>query len=177
MVRELTFTPRKMRGQRRLFRWLRGWKNSFSEWPYSRDIVEYPYWNEKIPVPLGLVQGKNARMKTVIQCAQFLLDATARLAAHKPDWAAGMRATCLIAVSDMFGSEVCLYNDEEYFQKQISEERTQYTIKERIQGKSLARRWNLTVPDEFQELGLRVVMPDPEDGDYRSEWWFFGELD
>lgn len=175
-MRELTFSPRKLRGQRRLFKWLRGWTDSFTVWPYSRDILEYPYWNEKIPVPFGLVQGKNARMKTVIRCAQFLLDATANLAAHKPDWAAGMRATCLISTPDMFGSELCLYHDEEYFQRQISEEHSQYTIKERIEGTSLARRWNLTVPAGLQELGLRVRMPDPEDGDYEAEWWFYGEL-
>lgn len=176
-MRQLTFTPRKLRGQRRLFRWLTGWKNSFAEWHYSRDILEYPYCNEKIPVPFSLVQGKKARMKTVIRCVQLLLDAAALMAANRPDWARDTRVICSIATPDMFGSEICLYIDEEYFQHQISDEHTEYSIKERIAGKSLARRWNLTVPAGFRELGIRVFNPDPEDGDYKSEWWFFGEVE
>ena len=116
-------------------------------------------------------------MSSVIRCAQLLLDATAGLAHSRPEWAKNYRMTCCIQTPDMFGSEICIYLDEEYFQHQVSPVRDKFTIKERITESSLAKRWNLAVPQGFQELGLRVFMPDPEDGDYRNEWWFYGELD
>lgn len=176
IVRSLCFTNKKLRGQRRLFRWLRGWANSFSNSFPSSDMLESPYWNWKIPVPCTLVEGRRARKSTVIQCAQLLLDATANLAASRPEWAKGCRAACVIVTPEVFGSEVCLYMNEEYFQNQISPAREGDLVKELVTGKSLAQRWGLNVPPGFQELGLQVVVSDPEDGDYRNEWWFFGEL-
>jgi hypothetical protein len=168
---------KKLRGQRRHFEWLRSWTRTFFLLYPPRDMHKHAYWNWKIPISFDLVAGRRGRIRNAIHCAQLLLDATAGLIAARPEWAKDCRVTCNIQTPDMFGSEVCLYIDEDYFQEHISPEHGEYRIKERLPGKSLARRWNLSVPEGFQELGVSVFDPDPEDGDYRNEWWFFGELD
>lgn len=172
----MRLSNRKLRGQRRLFRRLHAWsKNFLSNFP-ARDILEHSYWSWKIPVPYSLVQGRRARMKAVVHCAQLLLDATARMRDNRPNWANDLRITCCISTQDVFASEICLYIDEEYYQRMISPVNGEYEVKERILGGSLAKRWNLVLPDGFDEIGVRVFWSNDEDDDYQTDWWFFGDV-
>ena len=82
----------------------------------------------------------------------------------------------MVSTPDMFGSEVCIYLDKDYYQKMITPSESGYETKNSIVGRSLAREWNLSMPDGFGEIGIRVFIPDGEDGDYCGEWWFLGEV-
>lgn len=177
MMRGFMSENKKLRGKKRLFARLRGWSEGLVGRPAPEDIGEYPYWNWKLPAPIGLVEGKRAGKRLAIGCAQLLIDAADRLSRTRPAWAAGCRVVCHITTPDMFGSEVCVYMDEGHFQRQISPVSGKYETKERIAGKSLARRWRLILPEGFGEVGVRVFQPDEEDGDYRSEWWLFGDVE
>lgn len=167
----------KTRGTRRRLNRLRRWAEGFAGNFPSRDIATHSHWNRKIPVHSGLAEGEKARHSTIVECVRSLIAATDRLVASKPEWARGFRVTCCISVPDAFASEICIYMDEGYFQRQISPANDRHGIKKRIRDYSLSKRWNLVLPDGFHEVGVRVVKPDDEHGDYRSDWWFFGEVE
>ena len=167
---------KRVRGKRRRCDWLRRWAECFEDWfPLTGDFRRDAYCNWKLPVNRGLVEGRHARDRMRICCARHLLNAAERLSRSKPDGAGHCRIVAMIGLPDMFGSEVCVYSDEEYFHYQTNPVTEQYRITERIEGRSLARRWGIRLPDGFRERGLRVHIPDDEDGDYRGEWWFWSD--
>lgn len=175
-MRAMNFANRKLRGKKRIFAWLRRWSEGFSTMYPPGDIARLGYWNWKIPVPQELVEGRRAKPRWSIACAQLLVDAAAHLRAARPEWTRDCRIVCCLTVPCLFGSEVCVYRDEEYFLHQVSPVRGAYEIKERIVGRSLVEQWGLVMPEEFGELGVSVFQPDDEDGDYRSDWWFLGDV-
>ncbi|MEM9245175.1 MAG: DUF3916 domain-containing protein [Cyanobacteria bacterium P01_F01_bin.153] len=178
-MRRLARSDKKLRGIPRRLRSLRKWSESFAgQFPYDPSPSEL-YWNIKIPVHIYLVEGRYSTGDTRRQCAQQMIDACTRIKQAKPPQSK-TRVTCLIAVPDMFTSEICLYFDEEYFQSFLKEGEGKYGKSERILDRSLSQELGLTIPADFHEVGMSIYCPSGyfkhRTWGYTRERWYFGEV-
>lgn len=169
---------KKLRNLPRRLRALRRWAESFEgRFPSARDLGENPrYWNWKIPVDWAVLQGRYASAESRREAAQCLIDACAALLRAKPEWAAGYRVTCVVCDPDVFGSELCIYLDEDYFRDSVEAKRDEDGERTLIQGRSLAAEWRLVLPPGVDELGVRVESAGSEQDRYVGDHWRYGEV-
>ncbi|MFS7222820.1 DUF3916 domain-containing protein [Rahnella inusitata] len=76
-MRRFVLSNKKLRGVSRRLRSLKKWSESYeNRFPdIQNSDYSYGYWNVKIPVHLGLVQGKQTNKDIQSFCAQTLIDA------------------------------------------------------------------------------------------------------
>lgn len=176
-MRRLSLTNKKVRGVARRLRALHKWSDSFSGWFPDELNSTDRYCNWKLPVLSGLVEGKQTTQAVQAECAQRLINACAHLIAAKPHWANNCRVTCSVVLPDMFSSEVCIYLDEDYYQGHVREGVYEYGTTTRIQSKSLAQEWGLTLQPGINELGVLLDYSSKEDDwSLQGERWFYGEV-
>ncbi len=169
---KLRFAPRGLR-------YLERWSERFAgRFPSSEEIAEHPrYWNNKIPVESRLVEAPTTNLLLQRKCAQHLINACAHLIAAKPAELARVRVTCLIALPNMFSSEICLYLDENYYRGHTVPGPYDHGQLRSLQPRSLAREWNLTLPPGVGEWGVAAEYPAVEGYDeWYSDLWYFGEV-
>ena len=163
----------------RSLRNLREWSASFSgNFPSRKELAENPrYWNWKIPVYSGLVEGDGVSLATRRECAQLLIDACGRLIRAKPPAQHGLRVTCCIGVPDMFSSELCIYLQESYFLGHTASSKDDSGEVVVLSDRSLASEWGLSLPKRVEEHGVYVNYreTDTHEG-FSFERWFFGEV-
>ena len=181
IMRSISFTNKKPCGIPRRMRALDKWARSF-EGRFPDDLYpERRYWNVKLPVNENLVEGRHATKQVRIECAQRLIDACHRLMLCKPESAQAFRVTCMIALPDMFTSEVCIYTDEDYFRLHTSPARSDGMACTIVGDRSLAAEWALELPDSMHELG-RVCRYHYQDNRGHGsqplvfEQWYYGEV-
>jgi hypothetical protein len=160
---------------------LRKWAAAFAQkFPTEQELTESQrgYWNWKIPVDVRLVEGSQATADVQRACAQLIIDGCASLLSVKPAWAAAYRVTGLVCLPNMFSSEICLYLDELYFRSKVDPDSTQDGHQERIEGRSLASEWGLTLPDGVAEMGTLWRYDASEDANDHdiSDHWMYDEV-
>ncbi|UZW61490.1 DUF3916 domain-containing protein [Lysobacter enzymogenes] len=164
--------PYRLHALHELERWAAGFAGRF---PSARELSEHPqYWNWKLPFDARLLQGENAAAQaTRRECAQRLIDACAALLRTKPAWAAGVRVTCTICVPEVWGSELCIYLDEDYWRSHVEADASGVAAIVPIQGRSLASEWGLALPLGLMERGVECRSGDEC---AREEQWRYGEV-
>jgi hypothetical protein len=176
-----TLSRAKLRGIPRRLRTLQRWAEQFvGFFPDQKSLAECrSYWNWKIPVHWALVEGKQTSVEIQRQCAQRLIDACHSMIAAKPAWAEYFRVTCLISLPDMHSSELCIYLDEGYFLEQVGNSSNDDGEQVRIDGRSLAKEWQLLLPEDMSEHGVlwRYDKSPDLDQHYVSEHWHYGEIE
>ena len=175
-ARRFSFSNKKLRGIPRRLRALTRWANSFSGYFPSELTPEEKYWNYKIPVHRNLVEGKQTSKSIQAFCTQQLIDAAHHIYKAKTQDTDYCRVTCVISLPWMFGSELCIYTTEEYFNEHTSEHTGRFGKIEKIQGKSLAQEFGLVIPEGFNELGVIRTDEDDDGNPYICEQWYFGEV-
>ena len=167
--------PYRLHALRELQRWSAGFAGRF---PSARELGEHPsYWNWKLPFDARLLQGNDAvAQATRRECAQRLIDACAALLRAKPQGAAGARVTCTICVPELWGSELCVYLDEDYWRSHVEADASASASIAPIAGRSLASEWGLTLPPGLLERGIRYSQAQSGEADFREEQWRYGEV-
>ncbi len=176
-MRKLSLSNKKPRGIKRQLRNLTRWANRFAAWPAEID-PERTFVHWKIPVSLNLVEGVHAKRPVQRKVVQALIDACSHLMAVKPSAANCYRVTCAVCIPDMFMSEICLFLQEDYFQSHITPAGNEYGTSTRIFNRSLAKEWNLQLPEGMHEVGMHDDyrgFPDKTDW-YVRDRWYFGEV-
>ncbi|HEX4961681.1 MAG TPA: DUF3916 domain-containing protein [Thermoanaerobaculia bacterium] len=154
-------------------RWAEGFRGYFPEGLSESDR----YWNFKLPVLQGFVDGKHTTQAVRRECAQRLIDACSHLIQSKPEEAKPFRVVAAICWPGMFASEVCIYTSEDVFQDQVQTWENEFGSVKTITGKSFAQEWGLALPAGFHERGLEVHGMISEDvGWFTFEQWLFGEV-
>jgi hypothetical protein len=177
-MRRLALSNKKERGIPRKLRNLRLWSESFKN--YFPDLAEYDdrYYNWKIPIPMNMVVGKHAQQETKAECAQYLINACQYLIEAKPQELKFCKVVCMIEQPNMFSSEICLFLDEEYLNSHTMS--AGFYDPQFIQAieLSLASSWNLQIPENMYERGIKIRYIDPEDeaDNYIADRWFFIEI-
>jgi len=169
----------KLRGIPRRLRALKNWSEYIGHtFPPEAAFYAQGYWNHKVPVDWALVEGKQSTIAIRREVAHCLIQACQALIEAKPQWALSYRVTCLICLPDMHASELCIFSSEEYFQSKCGELNAAAGIQSFIGQNSLSREWQLELPQNVSELGIRWQYdkdPDPEQH-YVSEHWVYGEV-
>ncbi len=176
----MKFKQKKLRGIPRRIRAIQKWPSMFCEkFPTPQEIeTGWGYWNYKIPVHRGMVEGKYATEATKRECAQALINACGNLIEAKPEWASHYRVTCSICIPDMFTSELCVYLNEDYYQGHVGNSSNEHGYQERIANRSLSSEMELVLPKGVQEIGVLWSYNASEDIEdhYISEHWVYGEV-
>lgn len=158
----------------------RRWVDGFSGMFPSRHALSgnAHYFNEKIALSADLIEGDRARVEVQRECARGLITACAALMAAKPIWAGEYRVTCVIALPDMFTSEICIYLDQAYFRSKLDTCADAHGHQSPIVGRSLASEWGLSLAPGMAERGMRLDYSASDDpwSCYVSEHWFYGEI-
>lgn len=175
-MRQLSIRPSKrLRGIPRRLRALRKWSESFHNYFPDSFPDGARYWNWKIPVHESLVQGKFSSEEIRRECAQYLIDACSSLIQAKPLKFAHVKIVARICSLDMFGSEICIYIDKNYYLSHTTQD--EYS-KQLSSGRKLSEEWWLNIPKDFGERLIAWKYTDDEIGEiYRGEDWFFGEIE
>ncbi len=181
MPRQINAGPRqkKLRGIPRRLRALKTWASRFNGYfPSQEELHGQRYWNWKIPVHWGLVEGRYTNSEIQKECAQSLINACSSLIKAKPEWARAYRVTCCICIPNMFASELCIYLDEAYYQNHTAPLKTEYGYQELIEGRSLAAEWGRSLPPHVKEKGVIWCYNASEEGDDHdiSQHWVYGEV-
>lgn len=177
-MRRFALSNKKERGVARKLRNLKDWSESFKGYFPDLEGYEERYYNWKIPVPVNLVEGKHAQQEIKARCVQYLINACQYLIESKPQGLEFCKVVCMIEQPNMFSSEICLYLDEDYFNAHtLSADRydSQYVLADEL---SLAKSWNLKIPENMYERGIKIHYIDPEDeaDNYIADQWFFIEI-
>ena len=175
-MRNLTI-QKKLRGIPRRIRALRRWASSADKYYPSDSELCDKYWNYKIPVMRSMVEGKHSTLELKSICAQELINATHYIFLAKPKTAdTKSRVTCCICIPEMFSSEICIFNSDEYFKEHTTEGLGRYGKIENITGKSIIDVLGLIIPDDFKELGIMRTFEGDDGIIYTSEHWYIGEV-
>jgi hypothetical protein len=161
---------------------LESWASSFRQnFPSESDVRSNgKYWNEKLPTHQAMVEGKYSTTGMKRQVAQLLINGCHHLVTAKPAWAANIRVTCVIALPNMFSSEICIYTSEDYFGGHVQEGIGSNGVTvSRIVEKKLSHLWDLSLPQGVAEVGVRVCFPghgSRGEDSFAVEHWFYGEV-
>lgn len=169
---------KKPRGVIRRLRSLEQWAAELEGWfPVELTVAEC-YFNIKIPVLRGIVEGRHARRQWKVRAAQALINACALVVRSKPIDKLPYRVTCTVCVPDLFTSELCIYSSEDYFQSKVAPDDNNLGSIKKINGRSLAEEWGLVLPEGIEELGVVWDFTKSSDADdhYLSEHWVYGEV-
>lgn len=102
----------------RRLRALNRWAECFdARWPTELEESD-KYYNWKIPILMSVVQGRHAQFEWQRSCVNSLVVAASRLVQNGPA-NVPFRVVASIAVPWLFGSEVCIYSDRDYFLHQL----------------------------------------------------------
>lgn len=178
-MRRLSLTNKKVRGIPRRLRALKKWSDSFKGC-FPNDLEpNNRYWNWKIPILAGLIEGNHTKLSIQAECAQRLIDACNYLIEAKPVSAKDFRVTCVVCLPDMFTSEMCIYLQESYFRSHTSEYKNKSYEQIIITEKSLAQEWKLSLSENIRELGIKINYKN--DDNFHEiplilERWYFGEV-
>jgi hypothetical protein len=177
-MRQIRTSNKEVRGFSRRKRALRRWADGFEGWYPDHDTAGRPVVY-KIPVHIGLVEGRQATRKTRAFCSRQMLRAAAHLIRARPASVECSRVVVLICLPDMFSSEVCIYTNATDFLGMTTAHESEYGATTPIEDRLLSNEWKLDVPVGFQERGFSVTMIEPEGRElyYSGEYWWFGELD
>lgn len=169
--------PPKVRNLPRHVRAVGRWADGFEGF-FPPDLSpDTRYWNEKLPVFQPMVEGPRARRWVQRACASHLITACHHLIQAKPASAKGFRVVASVVLPQFFGSELCVYTDEAYFQSKIRPRADAQGSITPITGRSLAAEWGLTLPQGIGELGALWDYSARAEDPFKASFWIFGEVD
>jgi hypothetical protein len=176
-MRRLSFTNKKIRGVPRRLRELDRWAADFLGYFPAGLSADDRCQCFKLPILQGLVDGRHASQAVRRVCAQRVVDACSNLIQSKPAHARPFRVVALLSWPDLFPSRVCIYTDEEIFQRQMYTGEHEFGSVKAITNRSFAKERGLVLPAGFSERGLEVQGTGSDGtGWYVFEHWFFGEV-
>lgn len=166
-------SQRKVRGKQRRCRALaRRLSECTSEFPASHD--ERGYWHLHLPVAQGFIDAPRIPLRVRRECIQLVLDACCRLCSRRPPTVFA-RVVAAISTPSLFGSQLIVFYSPPYFDSFFNRRGPEQQWISLPAARSLAREWELTLPNGFMERGFHEHIHD-EDFEQDSEIWFFGEL-
>jgi hypothetical protein len=165
----------KVRNPAGQVRALRHWAESFAGY-FPVEHAAQRYMNWKIPVLDRLVRPPTTTPAIQAQCAQCLIDAAAHVALAKPADMAHARTVAIIDLPDMFGSEVCVFFDEPYFQSFADRTSEWQRWTPLSKSRNLIEQMGLRLPDGLVVAGFAEMIRDEETGEAsEGEVWLVGE--
>ena len=164
----------KVRGIKRRLRAIDKWSDSFDGYFPSEHSSER-YWNCKLPVLDRLVAPPITTNEIQAHCASALLRAIKHLSAAKPEQFKNAIVTALITYPDMFGSEICIFFDNEYYES-FFKRNSEWESLILIEGKSLSEKLDFQLAESFTETGFDFSSKDEWEGEvttFEQEWWSY----
>jgi len=171
-MRRISFNrpKEKLRGIKRRLKSIDSWSESFNGF-FPKEFSTEKYINYKIPVLDRLVNPPTTTTNIQAHCAKAMLQAASYLEEAKPKELHKSIVTVLLTYPNMFGSEVCIFFDNDYFEtffKRNNE--TEKLIL--LSGKSLVQELKIEAPNNFTETGFQFTVKD-ESNTFEEEWWSY----
>lgn len=134
-------------------------------------LSEERYWHFHLPVDRKFIDSTATPMSVRRLCVQTLIDQALRLARN---CSVPSRVVVAVILPKLSDSQIIRFWSEDYFQnffERDSEDQMWIPIRE----ESLARLWNLRLPDNFRERGYTEIMRDGKDVPH-EQIWFLGQI-
>ena len=164
----------KVRGIKRRLRAIDKWSDSFEGYFPSEHSSER-YWNWKLPVLDRLVAPPITTNEIQAHCAKAILKAVEHLSTAKPEQYKNSIVTALITYPDMFGSEICVFFDKEYYES-FFKRNSEWESLISIEGNSLSESLGFKLPESFTETGFVFSTKEEWEGEvttFEQEWWSY----
>lgn len=131
------------------------------------------YWHLHLPVASGFIDSAATPHCARKLCVQILLERAFHLTTLAPPDQLS-RVVVAAALPDLWASQIIVFFSQEYFSSFFTRDSDQQKWIA-LNEKSLAKKWSLALPKEFEEKGFRQEIVD-EDRSFINELWFFGQL-
>ncbi|MEM7590006.1 MAG: DUF3916 domain-containing protein [Cyanobacteria bacterium P01_A01_bin.83] len=179
MSRQISVSRRysKIRGVKRRLNALDSWAKSFEGY-FPPENKNLKYWNRKIPVLDILVSPPKTTKKIQARCLNSLIQAANHLLDARPSKMTFAKVTVLITYPDMFGSEICIFFDPNYFDSFFDIESQDQSLCLLTGKQSLADQLGVNLPEIYEEVGFEFKSNDNGlNGltDYIEQWWSIRE--
>ncbi len=159
---------------------MQAWASQMDDWFPTGPIREDKgYDHYKIPVESWLVAPPIATDAVYARCANAILAAAVNLAKAKPERFQLARVAAIIGHPDMFGSEVCVFFDPQYWRTFAARDSEDDRWRALPAECSLSARLGIAVPSGFIEQGYATWWRDDTfDPPYEvsNETWIYAEL-
>lgn len=164
----------KLRGINRRLNALDKWADSFENY-FPSGYSDEKYWNWKIPILDRMVDRPTTTMALQRRCGNALLRAASYIESSKPNELESAIVTVLLTYPDMFGSEICIFFNADYFDSFYKRNGEEQKLK-RISNGGLAEKISLNIPKGFEEVGYQHTIIGEWEGEvsvYEEEWWSY----
>lgn len=164
----------KVRGIKRRLGVLDKWADSFEGY-FPSEYAQEKYWNWKLPVLDRLVGPPTTTNEIQAHCSQAILRAAKHLFEARPEEYSQAVVSALITYPQMFGSEICIFFDKDYFAS-FFDRNCEWESLTPINGEELSKSLNFDVPHPFIQSGYIHTTKDEWEGEittYEEEWWSF----
>ena len=131
------------------------------------------FWHGHLPVARELV-GAHAPFEVRRLGAQTLLDCAFRLTKLAPDNQM-TRVVVALNAGEFWLSQIIVFFGDAYYDRFFERNSPSQMWTPLAPSRSLAREWNLKLPDDFAQRGVREILDDA-DLYAESELWFFGQI-
>ncbi len=165
----------KVRGVKRRLVAIDAWADSFEGY-FPSEYKNESYWNYKIPVLDRLVNPPTTSSAIQRHCVLAMFRAMKHLSDAQPDACKDAVITALIKHPYMFGSELCIFFDREYYQSFYGRNNVHQSVNCISEGVELSNRLNFVVPKILKEKGYIHRFTDDLEGEwkqYEEEWWSY----
>lgn len=143
--------------------------------PFPTPYPGQGYWDYKIPVHQGAVDGPRASHAFRQTCVEMLLLGCTILRTRKPTSASFVRVVAVVTLPELFASNLTVFFDESYHQEFFLRSRSWQTWTPLPPGRSLLREWAIPKHFTLPERGYRETI-DGDDYHHEGEIWFYGDV-
>jgi hypothetical protein len=164
----------KVRGVKRRLRALDKWADSFEGY-FPSEYASERYWNWKLPVLDRLVGPPTTTDEIQKHCAEAILRAVKHLLDAKPEKHGHVVVSALITYPEMFGSEICIFFDKDYFDS-FFDRTSEWQSLTPIENNELSLSLDFEVPFPLTQKGFIHKTKDEWEGEVitnEEEWWSF----
>lgn len=175
-MRRISFNrpKEKLRGLKRRLRALDKWADSFQGY-FPAEYADEKYWNWKLPVLDRLVGPPTTNIEIQTHCAKAIMRATDHLLEARPSECKHAIISALITYPHMFGSEICIFFDTDYFES-FFQRNSEWQSLTPLKTKELSKSLKFNLPNGFIQTGYIHKTKDEWEGKittFKEEWWSY----
>ena len=134
------------------------------------------YWHLHLPVAQSFIDSEKTPFGIKRLCVQTLLKAAKHLIGIKPHTDEKYRVVVSIDTSNLFNAQLIVFHGDTHFEGFFDRNNEFQKWIPLTEERDFEREWKLNIPQNMIVKGIREEICD-EDGEYKREIWFVGELE
>ena len=134
------------------------------------------YWHLHLPVAQSFIDTEKTPFGIKRLCVQTLLKAAKHLIGIKPHTDEKYRVVVAIEPSKLFNAQIIVFHGDIHFEGFFDRNNEFQKWIPLAKERDFESEWKLNIPPNMNIKGIREEIAD-EDGKYKRDMWFVGELE